>query len=129
MITSAIGKIFLAAYNEQHGTDYDAKRFFVEVYFPLFFGHGKYLMSAGNNPLENPKISWEKMLTGSIPYENEQQRQQRLARLLSNASHGGPSTDNAIGFASADPLSTTAGQTTDIDFAMDQEDAPGIRRL
>lgn len=123
MITSAIGKIFLAAYNEQHGTDYDVKRFFVEVYFPLFFGHGKYLMSAGNNPLENPKISWEKMLTGSIPYENEQQRQQRLARLLSNASHGGPSTDNAIGFASADPLSTTAGQTTDIDFAMDQEDA------
>lgn len=123
MITAAIGRIFLSAYNERYSTDYDAKRFFVEVYFPLFYGHGKYLMSAGNNPLENPKISWGKMLTGEIPYENDQQRQHRLDRLMENASNGGPSTDNAIGFASSDPLSITAGQTTNINFGMGQEDA------
>lgn len=37
MITAAIGKIFLDAYNEKYDTNYDAKTFFVEVYHPLFF--------------------------------------------------------------------------------------------
>lgn len=54
MITSAIGKLFLEAYNERYGTDYDAKRFFVEVYFPLFFGHDKYLLWPQNSPFVQP---------------------------------------------------------------------------
>ena len=64
MITAAIGKIFLDAYNEKYGTTYDAKTFFVEVYYPLFFNDNKYLMTAGNTPLENPKISWGDMISG-----------------------------------------------------------------
>jgi len=50
MITAAIGKIFLDAYNEKHGTNYDAKTFFVEVYHPLFFGSNKYLQWVSNSP-------------------------------------------------------------------------------
>lgn len=50
MITAAIGKIFLDAYNEKYGTNYDAKTFFVEVYHPLFFGSNKYLQWISNSP-------------------------------------------------------------------------------
>lgn len=37
MITSAIGKMFLEAYNEEYGTHYDARTFFIEQFYPLFF--------------------------------------------------------------------------------------------
>lgn len=36
MITSNIGKIFLDAYNEEYGTNYDARTFFLEQFYPLF---------------------------------------------------------------------------------------------
>lgn len=57
MVTSVIGKIFLKAYNERNNTDYAPKGFFLDIYYPLFFGQEKYLMTAGNSPFENPKIS------------------------------------------------------------------------
>lgn len=57
MITSNIGKIFLDAYNEKYGTSYDARTFFLEQFYPLFFDQNKYMMTAGNSPLENPKLS------------------------------------------------------------------------
>ena len=56
MITATIGKIFLEAYNKKNHSDFDAKTFFVEVYYPLFFDQEKYLMTAGNTPHENHKI-------------------------------------------------------------------------
>ena len=59
MITSNIGKIFLDAYNEKYGTSYDARTFFLEQFYPLFFDQNKYMMTAGNSPLENPKLSWQ----------------------------------------------------------------------
>ena len=36
MIESSIGKTFLEAYNERYGTDYDARRFFIEVFYPHY---------------------------------------------------------------------------------------------
>lgn len=50
MITSAIGKMFLEAYNEEYGTHYDARTFFIEQFYPLFFDQNKYMMTAGNSP-------------------------------------------------------------------------------
>ncbi len=64
MITSAIGKMFLEAYNEEYGTHYDARTFFIEQFYPLFFDQNKYMMTAGNSPLENPKLSWDDMIKG-----------------------------------------------------------------
>ena len=43
MITSNIGKIFMDAYNEEYGTNYDARGFFLELsmliskYFDHYF--------------------------------------------------------------------------------------------
>ena len=49
--------MLLDAYNEREGTHYDARTFFTEKFCPLFFDHQKYMMTAGNSPLENPKLS------------------------------------------------------------------------
>lgn len=123
MFTSAVGKLFLDTYNERYNKNYSPREFFTSVYYPLFFDHNKYLMSAGNNPLENPKISWDEMIQGRAPFETEQMRHKRLERLMENMKCAYPSTKNAIGFASDDITSTTSGQTTNIDFDLNENDA------
>lgn len=122
MITSVVGKIFLDAYNEKYGTKYDAKSFFADVYFPLFYGQGKYMMSPGNNPIENPKISWEKMIKGNIPYEPTEKRRDRYDKLMLKIETGVPSTENAIAYASNDLLSTTSGQTSNLSIKNCKDD-------
>ena len=122
MITATIGYIFLQAYNKKYGTDYDAKTFFDEVYYPLFFDQNKYLMTAGNTPLENPKISWADMIEGKKPYETSEQRKNRYDKLMSKFDIGFPTTDNSLGFGSTDITSTTSGQTTNIIYPFKTED-------
>ena len=122
MITATIGKVFLDAYNEKFGTRYDAKSFFLEIFYPLFFGQEKYLMTAGNTPLENPKISWGDMSSGKKPYETSEQRKQRLDKLMSKIEIGYPTTDNTVGFASANVNSTTSGQTSSIQYPFTEDD-------
>ena len=82
MITSNIGKIFLSAYNEEYGTSYDAKTFFLEQFYPLFFDQNKYMMTAGKSPLENPKLSWDDMIKGKKHYEASEQRKVRFDKLI-----------------------------------------------
>lgn len=122
MITATIGKVFLDAYNEKFGTRYDAKSFFLEIFYPLFFGQEKYLMTAGNTPLENPKISWGDMSSGKKPYETSEQRKQRFDKLMSKIKIGYPTTDNTVGFASANVNSTTSGQTSSIQYPFTEDD-------
>lgn len=122
MITATIGKLFLEAYNKKFGTQYDAKSFFVEVYYPLFFDQEKYLMTAGNTPLENPKISWADMISGKKPFETKEKRKQRFDNLLTKFKIGYPTTDNSVGFGSTDVNSTTSGQTTNIQYPFTEDD-------
>ena len=122
MITSTIGKIFLEAYNKKYVKTYNAKSFFDKVYYPLFFDNNKYLMTAGNTPLENPKISWGDMLSGKKQYETSEQRKQRLDKLMSKFEIGYPTTDNSVGFGSIDVNSTTSGQTSNIQYPFAEDD-------
>ncbi|MDD3686561.1 MAG: hypothetical protein PHE56_07320, partial [Bacteroidales bacterium] len=50
MIAANIGRTFLSAYNEKFVKDYSAKEFFVEVYWEMFYNHGKYLQWITNSP-------------------------------------------------------------------------------
>ncbi len=122
MITSTIGKIFLEAYNKKFSTNYDAKTFFVEVYYPLFFDDNKYLMTAGNTPLENPKLSWDDMIAGKKPYETKEQRKERFQKLMEKIEDNLPNTENSIGFASSDVMATTSGQTSNIQYPFSEDD-------
>lgn len=122
MITTAIGRMFLEIYNETYGTNYDARTFFVEKFYPLFFDHNKYMMTSGNSPLENPKLSWEKMIRGSVTYETAEQRKQRFVKLMTKIDECEPDMSIARGFSSADVLATTSGQVTDMDLNLREDD-------
>lgn len=122
MLTSNIGKLFVDAYNKKYCTDYDGKSFFIEKYYPLFFNQNKYMMTAGNSPLENPKISWDKMIKGDSPFETQERRKERLENLLAKIDNNAADASIAIGFPVADILGTTSGQVTNMDIGISKED-------
>lgn len=124
MITSNIGRKFLKAYNEKYHTQYDGKTFFTYVFFPLFFDHHNYMMTAGNSPFENPKISWEKMLKGQIPFETKDKREHRFEDFINKVENGFLDASVAWGYPASDEreFQTTSSQKTDIDLPIGQED-------
>lgn len=122
MITSNIGKIFLDAYNEKYGTSYDARTFFLEQFYPLFFDQNKYMMTAGNSPLENPKLSWDDMIKGKKPFETPEQRKIRFEKLIKKIEESEADASIARGYASLDVTATTSGQVTDLKLPNSQED-------
>lgn len=122
MITSNIGKIFLDAYNEEYGTNYDARGFFLEQFYPLFFDQNKYMMTAGNSPLENPKLSWDDMIKGKKTYETPEQRKSRFEKLIKKIDESEADASIARGYASLDVTATTSGQVTDMRLPDSQEE-------
>ena len=122
MITSNIGKIFLDAYNEEYGTSYDARTFFLEQFYPLFFDQNKYMMTAGNSPLENPKLSWDDMIKGKKPFETPEQRKIRFEKLIKKIEESEADASIARGYASLDVAATTSGQVTDLKLPNSQEE-------
>lgn len=122
MITSNIGKIFLDAYNEKYGTSYDARTFFLEQFYPLFFDQNKYMMTAGNSPLENPKLSWDDMIKGKKPFETSEQRKIRFEKLIKKIEESEADASIARGYASLDVTATTSGQVTDLKLPNSQEE-------
>lgn len=122
MIAANIGKIFLDAYNEKYQRNYSAKEFFVEKYYEIFFNHNKYMMSAGNSPLENPKISWDKMRSGQMPYETVEKRNDRFTKTVEKIEAGPADASIAIGFPTLDLTATTSGQVTDLDLPIKTDD-------
>lgn len=122
MIAANIGKIFLDAFNEKYQSNFSAKEFFIEKYYEIFFNHNKYMMSAGNSPLENPKISWDKMRTGKIPYETAAKRKDRFTKTIEKIDAGPADASIAIGFPTMDLTATTSGQVTNLNLPIKTED-------
>lgn len=122
MITATIGKIFLEAYNEEYGTHYDARAFFLEQFYPLFFNQNKYMMTAGNSPLENPKLSWDDMIKGKKPFETAEQRQDRFEKLIKKIDESEADASIARGYPSLDTTATTSGQMTDMVLPLSKDD-------
>ena len=123
MITSNIGKIFLDAYNEKYGTSYDARTFFLEQFYPLFFDQNKYMMTAGNSPLENPKLSWDDMIKGKKTYETPEQRKCRFEKMIKKTDKSEADMSIARGYASLDIAAPTSGQVTNLKLPNSQEES------
>ena len=119
MITAAIGKIFLDAYNEKYGTNYDAKTFFVEIYHPLFFDSNKYLQWVSNSPFVQMKKG-QKVETLTID-ERKEKLQDYLTKVEETSK---PDASIAPGFPASEikDFSTTSGQVTDLDMLNEKED-------
>lgn len=114
MITSNIGKIFLKAYNEKYGTDYDAKTFFVEVYCPLFFGGEKYFYWPVNSPFV------QGLRRGVLP--TTQEIHERVNKTICKIESNDADASIAIGYPSLNVLATTSGQVSNIKLCVSEDD-------
>lgn len=122
MFTTTIGQTFLQAYNREKKTDYTARSFFEKVFIPLFFDHPKYMMTAGNSPLENPKLSWEDMIIGKKPFETPEKRKERIEKMFHKVETEPADASIAIGYPVLDDTAGTSGQITNIDLPNSKDD-------
>ena len=119
MITATIGKIFLEAYNKKHGTNHDAKSFFVDVYYPLFFDSNKYLQWVTNSPFVQMKKGQKvETLTSD---ERKEKLQEFIAKVDESKS---PDSSIAPGFPASEEkeFATTSGQVTNMDLSVSKDD-------
>lgn len=114
MIASSIGKTFLKAYNKKNLSAYDAKTFFTEKYFPLFFDDDKYMQWVTNSPFV------QGIKKGSPPTSME--RKQKLLVLNDKIFNSQADASIAIGYPSLDLIATTSGQITNLKLPLDQND-------
>ncbi|GAA3984730.1 hypothetical protein [Hymenobacter antarcticus] len=104
MITSVIGRQFLAAYNAAYGLNLSVAEYFEERFIPLFFDHPKYIMHGGNSRLSNPPFK-------KGQYPDTADRHKRIGELL-NFIRTDPAGSSPVGFPSTDVLATTSGQVS-----------------
>lgn len=114
MIAANIGKLFLTAYNEKYKSIYNAKSFFVEKYFPLFFDNEKYMQWITNSPFVQGVKKGKSF--------SQQEREQKLAILLEKVSTQNADASIAIGYPSLDFNATTSGQVSNVTLPLDEED-------
>lgn len=119
MIAASIGRTFLNAWNEKYQKEYSTKEFFESEFIPLFFDHPKYLMTGGNSPLENPKITWKKGITPSAD-EREDRIKKTIEKIYSNSCDA----SIALGFPASEDseFATTSGLVTDMDLKYSPDD-------
>ena len=118
MITSVIGRIFLDAYNEREHTGYDAKTFFIEKYYPLFFDGNKYMQWVQNSPFVQMK-SGQKVETLS-----SDERREKLEELICKIQNGTKDASVAIGYSASDEkgYATTSGQVTSLEIKVTHDE-------
>lgn len=124
MVTSVIGKIFLEAYNKKYNKAYTPKSFFVEVYYPRFFGHEKYLIWIQNSAIV------QKLKKGEIPHENNEKiREEKIVEIKKNKlidkieSAEFFDASIAVGYRAERSDATTSGQTCIHNYRMKTEEA------
>ena len=114
MIAAKIGKTLLNAYNNEKGTQYNAKTFFEEVFFPLFYAHEKYLQWVTNSPFV------QGIKKGVVSTKEE--RQEKLEKLKVKIIENEPDASIAIGFPSSDLIATTSGQVSNMKLPFAEEE-------
>ena len=122
MITSNIGKIFLEAYNEENGTSYDARTFFLEQFYPLFFDQNKQMMYVINSPFVQQLPSCRDCIKGIKSFEDIEQRAKRLNAFIEKVENNDADMSIAIGYPSIEVNAKTSVQVTDLKMNTSKED-------
>lgn len=81
------------------------------------------MMTAGNSPLENPKLSWDDMIKGKKTYETPEQRKCRFEKMIKKTDKSEADMSIARGYASLDIAAPTSGQVTDLKLPNSQEES------
>lgn len=118
MITSVIGRMFLQAYNKRNNKSYDAKQFFIDIFYPLFFNSNKYLYWVQNSPFVQMK---KKQKVDNL---TEEERKEKLNDLIAKIKNGAKDASVAIGYPASDEkkFATTSGQVTNMHIPVSEED-------
>ena len=122
MVTSEIGKIFLKAYNEKYGTTYNARTFFIEQFYPLFFDHNKYMLYVRNSPFVQGFPSFNDCVTGKKEFEKPSKREERLKDFLNKVENNEGDASVAVGFPSLSIEQATGSQITSLNRVVPKED-------
>lgn len=118
MITTVVGRTFLAAYNAKNGENKSPKEFFEQVYFELFYNHSKYLQWITNSP-------FVQMKAGQKPDKlTVEERQEKLQNLFSKAESGEPDGSFALGYPASElkEYASTSGLVSDIQIPTTSDD-------
>lgn len=118
MITTLVGKTFLKAYNDKYNTQYEAKEFFEDIFFQLFFNHPKYLQWVTNSPFVQMKKG-QKVYSLSLEERNE-----KLVDFSDKVDTLNPDASFAIGFPAAEikEFASTSGLVTDLAISTSEEE-------
>ena len=122
MVTSEIGKIFLKAYNEKYGTTYNARTFFIEQFYPLFFDHNKYMLYVTNSPFVQGLPKFNDCVTGKKEFEKPSKREERLKKFLNKVENNEGDASVAVGFPSLSIEQATGSQITSLNRVVPKED-------
>ncbi len=118
MITTLIGKTFLASFNEKYDKTYSAKDFFEQIYFELFFNHSKYMQWITNSPFVQMKKGQKANLL------TPEERLEKLHALYDKAENEIADASFAIGYPAADSkeFASTSGMVSDIEIVTEEDD-------
>lgn len=118
MITAIIGRKFLKIYNEKFGTAYNAKNFFIEVYYPLFYDSNKYMQWVQNSPFVQMKKGQK------VENLNEIERKEKLDEFITKVDSGIKDASVALGFPASEEkeYATTSGQVTNMNIRTNIDD-------
>ena len=114
MIAINIGRTFLNAYNEKYNRTLNAKEFFINEFWELFYNHKKYMMWITNSAF-NPGNH-----LGDISVEG---RKMKLVSFIDNISKSKLDEKNVIGYSVVDITGTTSGQITNMSLPIGEEEA------
>jgi len=119
MITATIGRIFLDAYNQKFGTQYNAKDFFLKVYHPLFFDSSKYLQWVQNSPFVQMKKGQK---VDTLTLDERHEKLQDFIKKVDECIV--PDASIAPGFPASEEkeFATTSGQVTGFSHATTNDD-------
>ena len=109
----------MEAYNKKYGTTYDAKTFFIEVYYPLFFNSKKYLQWVQNSPFVQMKKG-QKIET-LTPEERKDKLQDFIVKVEECKI---PDASIAPGYPASEEkeFATTSGQVSNLNLPISKED-------
>ncbi|KUF43924.1 hypothetical protein HX017_06875 [Myroides marinus] len=118
MITAVIGKTFLEKYNKETKNKYNAKSFFEEIFFELFFNHPKYLQWVTNSPFVQMKKGQK------VELLNDVERKEKLDNLHDKVQNNSADASFAIGFPASEDkeFATTSGLVSDLIIATSEEE-------
>ena len=109
----------MEAYNKKYGTKYDAKTFFVEVYYPLFFDSNKYMQWVTNSPFVQMKRG-QKVET--LTAEERKEKLQDFIVKVEDCKCLDASIAPGFPASEEKEFATTSGQVTNLKLATGKDD-------